>query len=49
MGHKQDVKIDRRAVRKMLGNDAAWWAFQCWDVIGDRGFLGRLRWLFLGR
>ncbi len=49
MGREAKAKFDRREVRKVVGDEAAFWTFQCYGVLFVRGFFGRLKWLFFGK
>jgi hypothetical protein len=49
MGHSEVAKRERRQVRKVLGDETAFWAFECFNIIKVRGFWGRMKWLFTGK
>lgn len=49
MGHAEQVKRERRQVRRVLGDETAMFALECFDVIRVRGFWGRIWWLLTGK
>jgi hypothetical protein len=43
------AKATRRAVRRAVGDDAAFFTLETYRVIWRRSFWGRLKWLVFGR
>ena len=43
------TKVQRKAARKAFGEDGAFFAFECWNILAGRGFWGRMKWLVFGK